>query len=120
MGGLCLTCNDHGYTPFESFISIAYNTFLQKDQLNNVLQKIDALKRHLHHGYERELMVNADGTTKHDSCIYHCLPYAFVLFGPFNTKGILNAQFKATLASLDDDGALLVADYKMRILPKSA
>jgi hypothetical protein len=32
----------------------------------------------------------------------------------------LNAQFKATLATLDDDGILLVADYKMRILPKSA
>ncbi|PKK56639.1 hypothetical protein RhiirC2_799605, partial [Rhizophagus irregularis] len=33
MGGLCLTCNDYGYTPFESLIAIAHNTFLQKDQL---------------------------------------------------------------------------------------
>ena len=30
---LYLTCNDYGYTPFESLIAIAHNTFLQKDQL---------------------------------------------------------------------------------------
>ncbi|RGB28779.1 hypothetical protein C1646_767416 [Rhizophagus diaphanus] len=35
-------------------------------------------------------------------------------------KVYLNAQFKATSATLDEDGALLIADYKMRILPKSA
>jgi len=32
----------------------------------------------------------------------------------------LNAQFKVTLASLDKDDVLFIADYKMRILPKSA
>ena len=32
----------------------------------------------------------------------------------------LNNQFKAKLSELDDDGAILVCDYKMRILPKSA
>ncbi|EXX56411.1 hypothetical protein RirG_216470 [Rhizophagus irregularis DAOM 197198w] len=78
IGGFCLTGNDYGYIPFESLIAIACNTFLQKDQLNSVLQKIDALKRHLRRDYyEKELVVNADGTTKHDSCISHCLPYAF-------------------------------------------
>ena len=35
-------------------------------------------------------------------------------------KVYLNAQFKATLANLDEDGALFVVDYKMRILPKSS
>jgi hypothetical protein len=33
MGGLCLTCNDYGYTPFDSLTAIAHNTFSQKDQL---------------------------------------------------------------------------------------
>ncbi|GET04425.1 hypothetical protein GLOIN_2v1767205 [Rhizophagus clarus] len=164
MDGLCLTYNDYGYTSFESLIAIAHNTFWQKDQLNNVLQKIDALKHHLRRNYERELMVNADGTIEHDSCISHCLPYAFgdcykihnsrcskcdqffEFFGFMHShikedqmtaleeakehlqyflahstqKVYLNAQFKATLTTLDDDGALLVANYKMRILPKSA
>ncbi|PKC63726.1 hypothetical protein RhiirA1_463389 [Rhizophagus irregularis] len=149
IGGLCLTCNDYGYIPFELYF---------------VLQKIDALKRHLRCGYERELVVNADGTTKHDSCISHCLPYAFgnclenhnsrcsecdqffeffefmhlhikedqiatleetkehlQYYLAHSTRKIyLNSQFKATLASLDEDGALFVADYKMRILPRSA
>ncbi|GBB91662.1 hypothetical protein RclHR1_01900027 [Rhizophagus clarus] len=163
-GCLCLTCNDYGYTPFESLITIAHNTFQQKDQLNNVLQKIDTLKRHLRRGYERELMVNADSTIEHDPCISHCLPYAFddcykihnsrcskcdqffKFFGFMHShikedqmttleeakehlqyflahstrKVYLNTQFKAILTTLDDDGALLVADYKMRILPKFA
>ena len=35
-------------------------------------------------------------------------------------KIYLNAQFKASLLELDDDGALIVADYKMKILKKSA
>lgn len=122
------------------------------------------MKRHLRRGYERELVVNADGTTKHDSCISHCLPYAFgnclenhnsrcsecdqffeffefmhlhikedqiatleeikehlQYYLAHSTRKIyLNSQFKATLASLDEDGALFVADYKMRILPRSA
>jgi hypothetical protein len=35
-------------------------------------------------------------------------------------KVYLNNQFKAKLLELDDDGAILVCDYKIRILPKSA
>ncbi|GET51064.1 hypothetical protein GLOIN_2v1767205 [Rhizophagus irregularis DAOM 181602=DAOM 197198] len=164
MGGLCLTCNEYGYTPFESLIAIARNTFSQKDQLDNILRKIDALKRHMRCGYERELVVDADGTTKHNPCISHCLPYAFgkcsekhnsrcsecdkffeffefmqlhvmedqatsleeikeqlqYFLAHTTRKVYLNAQFKATLTTLDEHGALLVADYKMRILPKSA
>ncbi|PKY34945.1 hypothetical protein RhiirB3_455158, partial [Rhizophagus irregularis] len=164
MGGLCLTCNEYGYTPFESLIAIAHNTFSQKDQLNNALRKIDTLKRYLRHDYERELAVNADGTTQHNPCISHCLPYAFgkclekhksqcsecdkffeffefmhlhvnedqaafleeikehlqYFLAHTTRKVYLNAQFKAILANLDENGALFIADYKMRILPRSA
>lgn len=35
-------------------------------------------------------------------------------------KTYLNAQFNAQLLELDERGALLLADYKMKILPKSA
>ena len=38
MGGLCLTCNDYGYSPFESLTAIAHNTFSQKDQLVSKFQ----------------------------------------------------------------------------------
>jgi hypothetical protein len=35
-------------------------------------------------------------------------------------KVYLNSQFKAQLSKLDNNGAIFVCDYKMRILPKSA
>lgn len=35
-------------------------------------------------------------------------------------KTYLNAQFKAQVLKLDEKGALILADYKMKILPKSA
>ena len=35
-------------------------------------------------------------------------------------KVYLNAQFNANLLELDEKGALIVVDYKMKILPKSA
>ncbi|GBC48823.2 hypothetical protein GLOIN_2v1767205 [Rhizophagus irregularis DAOM 181602=DAOM 197198] len=132
--------------------------------MNNALRKIDTLKRHLRRDYKRELAVNADGTTQHNPCISHCLPYAFgkclekhksqcsecdkffeffefmhlhvnedqaafleeikehlqYFLAHTTRKVYLNAQFKATLANLDENGALFIADYKMRILPRSA
>jgi len=35
-------------------------------------------------------------------------------------KTYLNAQFNANLLSIDEEGAIIVVDYKMKILPKSA
>ena len=35
-------------------------------------------------------------------------------------KVYLNAQFNAHLGELDEKGAVIVVDYKMKILPKSA
>src|SRR4051794_7520401 len=108
--------------------------------------------------FERELVINQDGTILHDNCINYCLLYAFGECNQFHTsrctncdefflflnshipsdqkikldqikehlkyylshqtrKVFLNAQFKSSLAQLD---AIIVADYKMRILPQSA
>ena len=114
--------------------------------------------------FEKELLINLDGTTDHVNCINHCLQYAFgecmqshsnrckkcdQLFDFFNKikeilplehhpileeskeklvyffahqarKIYLNSQFNAQLLELDENGALVIADYKMKILPKSA
>src|SRR5215204_6010398 len=35
-------------------------------------------------------------------------------------KVYLNAQFNAALLDLDENGAIIVVDYKMKILPKSS
>jgi hypothetical protein len=122
------------------------------------------LKRFLKRDYEQHFHVTPHGTTFHDTCINHCLLYAFgqcneshtrtcndcqTLFQFFdiliaNTdisdheeledlcdhllyylahqtrKVYLNAQFNANLLSLDKKTALILVDYKMKILPKSA
>ena len=35
-------------------------------------------------------------------------------------KTYLNAQFNSTLRKLDNEGAVIIVDYKMRILPKTS
>ncbi|CAG8808024.1 403_t:CDS:1, partial [Gigaspora rosea] len=40
-------------------------------------ERLEQLKQHLKQSYERELKVKANGKIEHDSCISHCLPYAF-------------------------------------------
>ena len=35
-------------------------------------------------------------------------------------KSYLNSQFNAQFSQLDSDGALIIVDYKMKILPKKA
>jgi hypothetical protein len=115
-------------------------------------------------GYKKELIVRPDGRIDHNSCISHCLLYAFgectskhearcpdcnqlfdfldfildsvspsihfqimeykeklLYYLSHQTRKVyLNAQFKAALSELDSNGALFIADYKMRVLPKSA
>jgi hypothetical protein len=106
--------------------------------------------------------VTCDGKVSHDTCINHCLAYAFgncnrehilecdecnrvfdlfkelqsllenkqqevleelqdmlkYYLAHLTRKGYLNSQFNANLLQLDNDGILIVVDYKMRILPK--
>ncbi|RHZ65458.1 hypothetical protein Glove_315g48 [Diversispora epigaea] len=164
LGGLCLTCNDYGFEAFQNLMAIARNTFHDKKILDNIINRIEKLRMHMKRNFERELVINKDGTLSHDECINHCLLYAFgecdqyhisrcincdEFFEFFNflylhisfeqknlldqtkehlkyflshqaRKTFLNAQFKLSLAQLDEDSALLIADYKMRVLPKSA
>lgn len=113
--------------------------------------------------YEKELIVDVLGYVKHDSCIEHCLNFAFgscqelhpiscekcskvdsvfqqileIIPNEKNKiielreklqhywahqvrKTYLNAQVNAALLRLDKDGAVIIADYKMKILPQSA
>ncbi|CAB5197814.1 unnamed protein product [Rhizophagus irregularis] len=164
LGGLCLICNDYGFEAFQNLIAIARSTFNDKKVLDGVISRIEKLRMHMKRNFERELVINQNGTVSHDECINHCLLYAFgecnyyhtsrcadcdelfVFFDFLNTcvsseqktnldqikeqlkyylshqarKVYLNTQFKSSLAQLDEDGAIIVADYKMRILPKSA
>ena len=48
-----------------------------------ILGQLDKLKRQLRRGFEKELVVKPDGQVIHNSCISHCLPFAF---GECNNK----------------------------------
>jgi len=57
---------------------------------------------------------------EHHSTIEKCRDKLYYFLAHQARKVYLNSQFKARLAKLDNNGAILVCDYKMRILPKSA
>jgi hypothetical protein len=55
----------------------------------------------------------------HDK-IQECQDHILYYLAHQTRKTYLNAQFNAALLDLNEDGALLVVDYKMKILPKTA
>ncbi|CAB5195610.1 unnamed protein product, partial [Rhizophagus irregularis] len=119
LGGLCLICNDYGFEAFQDLIAIARSTFNDKKRLDDIISRIENLRRHMKRNFERELVINQDGTVSHlyafEECKYHHISRCTEF-----RKVYLNAQFKSSLAQLDKDGAIIVVDYKMRILLKSA
>ncbi len=42
-----------------------------------MIARIESLRRHLKRGFKRELVIEENRETKHNSCIDHCLLYAF-------------------------------------------
>ena len=73
---------------------------------NLIFEFFDFMTKNISENYQSQL------TKAKDQLLYYLSHQARKVF--------LNAQFKATLAELDFDGAVIVADYKMRVLPKSA
>ncbi|RHZ65038.1 hypothetical protein Glove_319g71 [Diversispora epigaea] len=138
LGGLCSICAEYGYETFDDLIKIIKlhieNNLIQ----NKLLQDVEQIRRHMKREYVRELIVKNNGQIEHDECINHCLPFAFEsivkekqllenkkekllhYLAHQARKTYLNAQVQANLLKLDKDGAILIVDYKMRILPKSA
>ncbi|UZO24744.1 uncharacterized protein OCT59_017038 [Rhizophagus irregularis] len=80
-------------------------------------------------GFEEELTMNGMlfvlfqylmiHLEEHHSTIEECRDKLYYFLAHQARKVYLNSQFKARLAKLDSNGAILVCDYKMRI-PKSA
>ncbi|CAG8713647.1 15805_t:CDS:2, partial [Racocetra persica] len=58
LGGLCMTCNDYGYQPFEDLIEIINSTFSYKTIRDDLINKMELLRRHLKRNYEKELVIN--------------------------------------------------------------
>src|SRR3990170_1819278 len=98
------------------------------------------IQRHLKREYEKELIINTLGYVQHEKCnkvdfifqqILQILPNEKekiienraklqYYWAHQARKTYLNAQFNAALLRLDENGAVIIADYKMKILPQSA
>ncbi|RHZ77157.1 hypothetical protein Glove_184g91 [Diversispora epigaea] len=137
LGGLCSICAEYGYEDLAKIIRLHIENLPVQ---NKLLQDVELIKRHMKREYVCEISVGNNGHIEHNECIDHCLLYAFEsilsteekqllndkkekLFHYYahqTRKVFLNAQVQANLLELDSDGAVLIVDYKMRILPKSA
>ncbi|PKY33844.1 hypothetical protein RhiirB3_453095 [Rhizophagus irregularis] len=53
---------------------------------NKFIQHIENLQCYLKRSYEQKFKISENGTTKHDSCINHCLLYAFGTCDELHTK----------------------------------
>ncbi|CAG8454715.1 133_t:CDS:2 [Diversispora eburnea] len=65
LGGLCSICNDYGYEVFDLLIELIETNIIQKEQKQTLIHKIETLCYHMRREYEKELLINLDGTTDH-------------------------------------------------------
>ncbi|RHZ82825.1 hypothetical protein Glove_103g290 [Diversispora epigaea] len=149
LGGLCQTCNDYGYETFENLTNLIYNNFENKNIMASYEReliirsdgKID------HNPCISHCLLYAFGEcmNKHETRCSNCdqlfdfLDFMYksvpsnicaqiteykenlLYYLSHQTRKVyLNSQFKTILSELDFEGALFIADYKMRVLPKSA
>ncbi|RHZ82228.1 hypothetical protein Glove_110g47 [Diversispora epigaea] len=164
LGGLCSMCNDCGYMVFGD-IEVMISVYIMDNNLKKqLLRQSQELRRYIRRQYSKELEISLNGIAIHNSCISHCIRYAFGacnldhpitcskcenLFHFFDKlKGILSEQYSETLdeykqkliawmahharktylnihvrtnlEELDDEGAVIIVDYKMKILRQSA
>ncbi|RHZ78925.1 hypothetical protein Glove_154g28 [Diversispora epigaea] len=96
LGGLCNICNEYGYETFDILISLLHLN-IERELQYTLISELEILPHHLKRGFENELTINIDGTISHVDTINH-----------------------SKFLELDNNGAVLVCDYKMRILPKNA
>ncbi|RHZ76925.1 hypothetical protein Glove_187g61 [Diversispora epigaea] len=114
LGGLCNICNEYGYETFDILINLLHLN-IERELQCTLINELEILRHHLKRGFENELTINIDGTISHVDTINHCISYAF---GECNQEHHTRCN-KSKLLELDNNGAVLVCDYKMRILPKS-
>ncbi|RIB13328.1 hypothetical protein C2G38_2198148 [Gigaspora rosea] len=118
---------------FELFFANKENVNMNsyKDDLINI---VELLHYHLNQNYKKELVVSRNRTIGHVDCINYCLMLdtsynikfkeyqeQLICYLAHQThKAYLSYQFNTTLNDLDDNGAIIVVDYKMRILSSTA
>ncbi|RHZ88774.1 hypothetical protein Glove_21g132 [Diversispora epigaea] len=138
LGGLCSICCQYGYNVFEDLVELISVQIKDLKYQSILIDKVEKIRRHMKRDYEKEISINTNGQVNHNPCISHCLAYAFGICENIhvsicekcNELWMLFRQLQSDLdescsvmlneAQLDENGALIVVDYKMRVLPKSA
>ncbi|RHZ51818.1 hypothetical protein Glove_469g42 [Diversispora epigaea] len=149
LGGLCATCSTYGYETFEDINTFfqhcnSLKRYLKKEYeehlivtdrgislhnpcINHCLQYAfnECNASHPHVCIEcqelfqffQNLKTNLEQSCHEEVQEY----YNKILYYAHQTRKVyLNAQFNAALLDLDENGAILVIDYKMKILPKTS
>ncbi|RHZ81201.1 hypothetical protein Glove_123g95 [Diversispora epigaea] len=132
LGGLCLTCNDYGYQPFRDLIELVITNFSNQTQKNNPIHELENLQHYLRRKYEKKFVINKNETINHTDYlkikfdIKHYLKLneyqeKLICYLAYQTrKSYLNTQFNSILYELDNYDAIIIVDYRMRILPAIA
>ncbi|GES86464.1 hypothetical protein GLOIN_2v1767687 [Rhizophagus clarus] len=115
LGGLCLTCQKYGYEIFSDLIEYINKYITQSLIQKQLITRCENLKRFLKRDYEQHFINEANHDDLQDMK-EHLLYY----LAHQTRKVYLNSQFNANLLALDDKTALILVDYKMKILPKTA
>ncbi|UZO25182.1 uncharacterized protein OCT59_017462 [Rhizophagus irregularis] len=138
LGGLCSTCSTYGYDVFKDLANLILQN-IENQELQTRLLKIShdpCINHCLPFAFGN---CNEDHISECVECneIFNLFEELRLLLGDeqqetlrefqemleyylahLTRKGYLNSQFNANLLQLNNDGILIVVDYKMRILPK--
>ncbi|RHZ64643.1 hypothetical protein Glove_321g25 [Diversispora epigaea] len=164
LGGLCSECNECGYEVFGEITALIKSNINDEIIRKELLANSQILRRYIRRNFSKQFQILPTGEAQHNSCISHCLRYAFgscnfshpdtcfnceMIFSFFNKmkeylsselyeqldgyqkklikwmghharKTYLNKQVQVSLDELDNDGAVLIVDYKMKIVPQTA
>lgn len=77
LGGLCSTCNDCGYMVFGDIGTIISANIIDDSLKKQLLKQSQELRRYIRRDYSKELEILSNGIAIHNSCISHCIRYAF-------------------------------------------
>ena len=78
-----------------------------------MLKNIETSKRFLKHDYPKHLYVTCDGTVSHNSCINHCLPFAF---GNCNKEHLLKCSECNEIFNLFEKLRSLLENEQQKVL----
>ncbi|CAB5141873.1 unnamed protein product [Rhizophagus irregularis] len=114
LGGLCSTCSTYGYDVFKDLANLILQNIENQELQTRLLKKCVECNE-IFNLFEELRLLLGDEQQETLREFQEMLEY---YLAHLTRKGYLNSQFNANLLQLNNDGILIVVDYKMRILPK--